>query len=394
MNSLSNVVLSIVVARSATPEDFGRWSYGYIGFMMMYSIVRAGCVSPILLRGASALPASHRRGALPVAAGLGAVTAVIVAGTAAFDSRLFNAVWPIAIVMPVLAGVDVVRAIALQSKRNYLAALIDASWLLPQVALFALLIRVGADSPATMTLVWGATGAVSFVAALLALKIRPSFSFGKTFWMTESGQSWKIVADELLIALRTQATPLAVTLFAGFAAAGTLRSGLTLMGVLNTLVLGMTPLATLALARDAALGRTPWSQANRWATLVFALAVTNGLALLAIPVDVGQQLLGDNWAGARSVLVALIIHSCLRGYITAAPLVLRTRGHFDEALRLRTQIEPVALLFPVAGAILAGAHGAAWGYVLGGFASTLQSVRGISISSRKDIRERRSHEDS
>lgn len=362
--------------------------------MMMYSIVRAGCVSPILLRGASALPASHRRGALPVAAGLGAVTAVIVAGTAAFDSRLFNAVWPIAIVMPVLAGVDVVRAIALQSKRNYLAALIDASWLLPQVALFALLIRVGADSPATMTLVWGATGAVSFVAALLALKIRPSFSFGKTFWMTESGQSWKIVADELLIALRTQATPLAVTLFAGFAAAGTLRSGLTLMGVLNTLVLGMTPLATLALARDAALGRTPWSQANRWATLVFALAVTNGLALLAIPVDVGQQLLGDNWAGARSVLVALIIHSCLRGYITAAPLVLRTRGHFDEALRLRTQIEPVALLFPVAGAILAGAHGAAWGYVLGGFASTLQSVRGISISSRKDIRERRSHEDS
>lgn len=376
-NSLSNILLAIVVARMVSPAEFGSWSVAYAAFSVSYAVLRALCSTPILIARDDDDHHSLKDGtpALGILAGLALALcmtpALLVPG-------LWQPLWPFLVVIPFLGTIDSIRSLAYRSRKNHIAGLVDCLWLVLQLLLFIVVSFANTSAIESYTLVWGASGLAAMSLGWLLLGVRPNMLATIKAWNQLRDQAAPLTLDQLLISARTQATPVILALVAGYAATGALRAGLTLMGLINALIIGLTPLATIWAVRQRTLGVSMLTLLSQWSLAVALIALINGALLLALPDAWGTTLLGDNWTGAESVLLPLVLHSLLRGPISGASIILKAERRMRDMLRLRARIEPVALIVPTAGALIAGATGAAWGYAVGALASAAQSWYALS----------------
>jgi len=170
-----------------------------------------------------------------------------------------------------------------------------------------------------------------------------------------------LLADAAIASATTQSLPVIVAATAGLAAAGSLRGALTLMGGINILVTGLTPVATMSARREhertGSFCRFLWG----WSAIVLVASSINGSMILAIPDSLGQHLLGSTWLAASALMLPLIFQSMILGPLTAIPVALRATDRVGQALRLRIWATVPALVFPWGGAIVFGLQGAVWG---------------------------------
>lgn len=372
-NSLSNILLAIFVARAVSPEQFGSWSVAYAAFTVSYAILRALCSTPILTAREADDLASLRDGVPLIGVSAGTALAACMAPALLVPS-LFQSMWPFLVIIPFIGGIDTVRSLAYRVGKNHVAALTDGIWLILQCSLFVLASIRDSTGVTSYTLAWGISGLVAAVSGWLLLGVRPSPLASLAAWRQVRAQAGPLAIDQLLISVRTQATPVVLALVAGYAATGALRAGMTLMGVLNALIVGLTPLATIYAVRRLSAGTSPSALLRNWSLAILAIGLLNAALLLSLPDAWGVALLGENWQGASSVLLPLALHGLLRGPISGAPIILKSQRRMRDLLRLRARVEPVALATPVAGAIFGGATGAAWGYVAGAIVTAIQSL--------------------
>lgn len=383
LNSLSNVVLALVVAHAVSPSQFGAWSLGYVGYMIALHFNRSVASMPMMLGNGDREKPPHQqiRGCLTTALAVGGVAGLILLGvgaTVGASSPIRSAAWTFAVFLPVLLLQDSTRYVFFRQGQPGRAAAVDLCWVVVQLAGFGWLIAADRDGLVTNTAVWGFGALVGACVGSGILSAAPSFRELRRFVVDNLSTSWRLTVDSVLVALSTYTLPLIVAATSGLAAAGALRAGQTLLGGIGILVMGLTPVITVEAMRALRGGRSGTSILAAWSIAIAVMSGIYGTVILLLPDSAGRVLVGESWPGASAVLLPLVLQTLIRGPFTGAPIILKAKLDFNGVIRLRLQTCVPSLVFPTIGAIWDGSVGAAWGILVGAIVVDLQCIRAIS----------------
>lgn len=375
-NSAGNVLLTVVIARNALPAEYGAWAIAYAGYMISLAAARSVACTPLLIRSHPSQTELRRHacGAIGVAAMTGITASLILLSLGGLSQTIFHEVWPFALVLPILLAQDAARFYCFASSRPQFAAMMDLSWLVLQVALFLYLELQGPNTSSAITIAWGLTSTAGLWWTVYRNRLLPRPRAIVYFWVCTRRDAAKLLADSAISSAVTQALPVIVGMTAGLAAAGALRGGLTLMGPINILVAGLTPMATIAARREHQRRQSTGSFLAVWSALIFLASTAYGATLWLLPSHIGEQLLGATWIAASALLAPLILQAVIRGPLTGVPIALRATRRVGIALQFRLMTVVPSILFPWGGALLFGLSGAVWGILLSAVANNLLSL--------------------
>ncbi|MVA75074.1 hypothetical protein GC722_03380 [Auraticoccus sp. F435] len=369
LSALSNILLSVLIARSVSAGDFGAFSIAFVVFGVLIALARSLVGQPLQMRFASSSPAGLRHA---TADGLGAalllalVGAVLMAGAALVcPPPLREALLAMAVVLPALLVQDSCRMAFFAVGRPRDAAAIDALWTVVMLALMGLLIGLGRGGLAELTLAWGVGAAAAAGLGLALLRVRPALGRARG-WLRTHWDLTRYLLPEYLLGLG--AMQLAI-LLVGFLAAtesvGALRAAQVLLGPLGVIGAGVFQMVVPEVARRQLLpSRT---------LAVFASAVAGSLGLvtalyvvglLLLPDRWGVTLFGDSWPGAAAVLLAMGLSSLASAMANGPAGVLYGLGQAKLTFRIHAVKGPVLLVAVTVGTLSAGAVGAAWALAL------------------------------
>ena len=386
LNSGSNLLLAIMVARSTEPELYGAWALVYVAYIVCLNVSRSVVSMPMVLSRdkESSAQSANARGCLSLALTIGCFGSFLLILVGALYPEFRSLAWVFAASLPALQAQDAMRYVCFRMKRPRAAALSDLCWVSIQLFGFSILLLTAQDSAVTVTAVWGVAGALAAGASCVTERVTPSLRSGFTFLRNNLWASKRLLIDAFLVNASTQALPPIVVATSGLAAAGTLRAGQTLLGGISMVVLGLSPVLTVEAVRFIREGRNEARIVLTWTLLLGALAALYGLPLMLLPNSTGVAILGQNWEGARSLLLPLVIQSLIRGPYTGVQIILKAHYKLDAALRLRLWTSVPSLACPAIGAVLDGALGAAWGIAVGAMLVDVQSMITLRKHTRQD----------
>jgi len=374
LNSVGNVALAVMVARQSSVTEFGAWSTAYIGYLLAISVVRALASTPQLLNTDEKADRDvDIQGSLSLAAGIALASSLAMGLIALLAPALRTASLAFACVIPFALLQDSYRYVFFGRREAFSAARVDFVWTGSQAVGFSLLVLLPAGVLAP-TLIWGAGAAIAAAWGAIATGALPSARAAIRFARMNRWAGWNLLADAGLLAVSTNAVFLVLIATDGLASVGALRAGMTLMGGLTLLVLGLTPVVTVEGIRALRSGRSETYIVATWTLTLTVLGAVYGLPLLILPDPWGTALLGETWKLASPLLLALVLQGVIRGPFTGAQIALRAQYALNSALRLRAWTSVPNIICPVFGGLVAGASGAAWGIFAGAMAANLVSL--------------------
>ncbi len=366
LSALSNLGLSIAVAKTTSASGFGAFAIAFLLFGISLAITKSAVGQPMQMRLSGASAAERRTG---FQAGLGAATVlgivfglVIAVAGLVVGGEVGGALVAVALVLPPLLLQDSCRMAAFTLGRPKIAALIDAVWTAVQFCLLAILINTGRHEVGGLILAWGGAAAVSAVLGLILVRAWPLPSAAPG-WVRQHQDLIRYLLPEYFLGLGAmQFGILLVGVVAGATAVGSLRAGQVLLGPLGIVGAAVFQFAVPEVAR-----RTPVSA--RWLAAL-AAGLSGGLALLTVgylalmllllPDPLGVALFGNSWAGAAAVLLAMGLSSVSSSLANGPAGVLYGLGQARATFRINLAKGPLLLLALLAGTFLAGAVGASW----------------------------------
>jgi O-antigen/teichoic acid export membrane protein len=368
LSSLTNAALAIVVARSVDAEGFGAFALAFTLYSFFLAVSRSFISDPLTIRYSDA--ASHdfrtaRRAAAGAAVWLGTLTgALLVLVALTQTGSLRSCLFALGITLPALAVQDVVRVSFISEGNPRKAALNDLLWGVLLVSALALLLIQGVSSPALLLGGWGVTSGVAVLFGVRQGSGWPAFVKALPWMLRHRDLSRLLVAEHLAALGALQVALVLVGAIAGITAVGALRGAAVLLSPLFILGTSVVFFAVPELVR-----RKDSQTAQLRAAVVSSAALSLVTVLwvgsmLLIPDDVGRQILGDAWGGARDVLPAMSLAQLALGVAIGPMLTLRAFGAARETLLLALVLAPGLLAFGVIGVALWGAEGAAAGFAL------------------------------
>src|SRR3954451_25282379 len=107
LSSASNFILSLLLLRYTTSQEFGAFTLAFSIYLLILSVARAACSTPLLIRGVGK---QESRGALTVTLGISLLTAATIAPAAALTSSpIRGALLLFAVGLPALLIQDALR---------------------------------------------------------------------------------------------------------------------------------------------------------------------------------------------------------------------------------------------------------------------------------------------
>ena len=386
VSSLGNVIVAIIVARVASPEQFGAFSVAMVAYQVATGAVRAVVGEPWLSAHSTDEPAAHRRAsadllraglATSVAAGLLVAAFGLVAGGAPRGPLLV-----LALIFPVLGVQDGLRFVAVVD-RPRVALASDLAWLVAVVPLLAM--APDGAGPAWFVAAWGAGAVVGLAVAVAALDV-PFDGGSARRWLDEHREMSGAFFGEFATARAAgQLVLLGLGAIAGLAALGAVRAAQVFYGPLNTLFSGIF----MALVPDGARRRHDPRALTRLmlaaSGVVTAAAAAWTVVGVVVPDAWGTALFGDTWREAEDVLLPIGLATVAGAVPTGAFAGIRSLGAARLSFRVRLWSMPPQVACALVGAAAGAAVGYAWGFALGNvvvatmwwvfFASALRGVR-------------------
>jgi O-antigen/teichoic acid export membrane protein len=372
LSSVTNFLLGLLVARAVTPSELGAFSIAFAVFTLSLGAVRALCGEPLVVR-YSSVPSDHWRGGVKVAAGT-AMTAGVVVGVGCVVAHVIvggalgSVLLIVGLALPFLLLQDVWRFAFFAAGRGAGALLNDAVWATAMLSGIALLAVLRASSVISLTMVWAVAGCVAAAVGTWQLRIWPSRPSGAFGWLHQQRDLAPRFFAEFAISVgASNLTFFLIGALTGLATLGQVRAGQIALGPLNILFAA----ASLVTVPESVrlLKESPAQLVLGSRIISFGLAACAllwlGLVLL-IPPDIGRIILGANWRNARAIIAPLSIGALGYGLSFGAAAGLRALAAAKRSLRARFVDALTALIFPLSGAVLNGATGAAWGYALAG----------------------------
>lgn len=369
VSALSNVALSIAVARSVDASGFGAFSVAFLIFGIAVAVTRSLAGQPLQIRFSAAQDAEA---VLACRQALGGALLLGIAGSLAClafglvsAGRTGAALMALAVILPALLVQDTARMAFFARGRAWSAALIDTVWAVVSLSLLVGLILTGRSS---VTLLIGAWGAGAAVAAALgiALLASPPLPVAGARWLTRQRSLSRYLLAEYVLGLGSmQVGILLVGLVAGVGAVGSLRAAQVLLGPLGILGAAAFQFAVPEVARRPQAGRRLLATFGGVVSAALGAATAAYLVLLLlIPPRMGRAMFGDTWDGAAVVLLAMGLSSLFSALANGPASVLYGLGHARKTFRINIVKGPLLIAGLLTSTWLAGTVGAAWALAL------------------------------
>ena len=253
LSALSNIILTVIVARSVSPGDFGAFAIAFFVFGTFVAVTKSLVGEPLQMRFSGA-SADKQKTAIEGALGAALLIGLLAAGGVAVTAPLTHqgvqrALLALAVVLPALVVQDSCRMALFALARPRGAAVIDAVWTAVMVVLLILLVALERDQVQWLTIAWGIGAAVSGVLGLLLMKVRPLPRMA-TSWLREQWDLARYMFAEYFLGLG--AMHLGILLLGVIAASdavGALRAAQVLLGPIGILGVAAFQFAVPEIAR-------------------------------------------------------------------------------------------------------------------------------------------------
>lgn len=369
LSALSNMVLSVIVARSVDASGFGAFAVAFLIFGIALALTKSLVGSPLQIRFSTHTGATFRA-AVARSAGLAALLGIVIGIGCVIAGLLLGgvtgqALTVLAVILPGLLLQDTCRMAFFAKGEARNAALIDAVWAVVQVAVLALLIWTGHGTVNLFILAWGAAAALSAALGLRLLRAVPRLGQAMG-WLREQRDLTRYLFAEYFLGLgASQIAILLVGVIAAASAVGSLRAAQVLLGPLAIVGVAAFQFAVPEIARRSEMSsRRRWQAGMGLSGMLGVITIVYVAILLLIPDALGVQLFGDSWDGASAVLLPMGLSSLASSLANGPAGVLYGMGQAQRTFRINLAKAPVLLCFVLVGAWLWGAVGAAWGLAL------------------------------
>lgn len=370
INAFTNFALTVLIARSSTPEAFGAFSVGYITYLFTLGIVRALCSEPYLVGYGYAKPRTRKRaiqGATATSLILGILfAAALWIATALFQDTLAkSALRAVAIWLPALFLQDTWRFILISNREPGRAASNDGLWGVLQLAGILIVITGTAQSVSMLIAAWGGAAAIAAMYGMWQTRTVPNIHQVPDWLRDNKAFFASYVGEFMAVRASGQMTFYAVGSLAGLGALGAMRAGVTMFGPLNVLFAGIR----IAFIPEVVKNFERTNTTRRWVVIASAVASMvacgwGGVALL-IPMDVGRQLFGETWKLSAPLLLPLGLWT-FGTALALGPLIgLRAIVALRRGLKAHGSLGLLMLVTGPTGAWLGGAYGASLGLAIG-----------------------------
>jgi O-antigen/teichoic acid export membrane protein len=369
LSALSNTVLTVMVARSVSAEDFGAFAIAFVVFGIFIAVTKSVVGQPLQMRFSGADSAELKAAigrALGAALLIGLLAACAIAAVSPLTHQgVQRALVALAVVLPALLVQDSCRMALFALARPRGAALIDAFWTAIMIALLMLLVALGRDDVRWLTIAWGIGAAVSATVGLALIHVRPAPRMA-TSWLREQWDLSRYLFAGYFLGLgAVHLGILLVGIIATSDAVGALRAAQVLLGPLGILGAAAFQFAMPEIARRREIdGRTLSLWGLGVSGALGSVTVAYVVALLLVPDHWGTALFGATWAGAAAVLAAMGISSLFSSLASGPACVLYGISQARSTFRIYLAKGPIILTAVVLGTWTTGAVGAAWALAL------------------------------
>ena len=372
VSSLSNAALTLVVARTVAPEEFGAFALAFSIYSFCVAVSQALAGQVVMIR-YSAEPAAVRLRAAAAAGGtalaLGGMAAVVLVGVAvAVDMPLRGVLLALAVLFPTLLLQDTWRTVFVSRGTPRQAFVNDAVWVALQVVAIGALIVGGVGSAVAYTLAWGGAAAGAAAYGVLQVGTRPRIAATRRFVVDHRDISGPSVAHAVSILGANQIAFVLVAAFGAIEVVGALRGALTLLGPLNIVGFALGTFAVPEIVRLDLGTRGLVLTALGISAVLVVVDLAWGGVLLLVPADIGRQVLGETWPAARAALPGMITFTAAIGATTGAMAVMRALARTRYVFWNSAMLSPLVIACSVVGVQLAMERGAAWGLAVAALA--------------------------
>jgi O-antigen/teichoic acid export membrane protein len=344
VSSLTNLALSVLVARSLTQEGFGEFAVGFaivtlaIGFARSMGSETFALARPVMT---SISPASSV--AASIAAGFAATSVLVILVYAVVPAARGAALITL-LVSAAIVGQDGLRTAFIVAREPGRAVAVDAA----QGVLVAIGLTLVPWTQADQAIaIWGVASLLSVLAVGIAsrscLRVGALVSPGR--WLREHWATARSLAGEYVVnGASGQVISLMVPALLGLQASAALRAAQVIVAPANVLLMAMAAFVLPEGARiEAEDGARLTSFLKRqWMQLSVAILVW-GTAVQVIPDSVGTALLGSSWSDGHAL--SMYVLAGVLAICCAIPgrVGLRVRGFSNVSFRIRLMIAPIGL---------------------------------------------------
>jgi O-antigen/teichoic acid export membrane protein len=377
VSSLTNFAVSLYVAHSLGPTQFGAFSLAYVTYSFVLNASRGLATDPLLVRFSGAELTPWRRAvtsctgtalAVGLLAGLGMLAAAaLLHGT---SSVAFLA---IGLTMPGLMLQDSWRYAFFALGRGGQAFLNDTIWALVMVPGLLYLRVSHNENVFWFILVWGSAATVAAVAGPLQARVVPRLT-----------DAWKWVSQNRDLAFRyltvntsnsgsAQLRAYGIGGLVGLAAVGYVQAANLLMGPFLVVLMGIS----LVTVPEAARALRKSLRHLRIYCLVLSVAVAvaallwSAAILVLLPRGLGHLVLRSHWEPTYPLVVPLTVAIMAQCFVDGASAGLRALGSAGRNVRAQLIQSATFVTLSLAGAFIAPRQYGAFGAVAGSAVATL-----------------------
>lgn len=366
VSSLTNLGISLAVAREASPRQFGIFSLALTLYVTLLWAARSVTAEPFVVRFTAAAGEEQRAAAgeaVGAALTMGGVAALVMLAVGAGGGPgTLPVLAAMAIGMPGLLTQDSYRYVLLAAGRARAATANDALWFLVQAGGVAALFAAHRATATTLALAFGGSATVAAVVAATQTGVAPVPTAGLRWARRHRDLCVPFFFEMVAVTGMVQVALLAIAATSGAPAIGALRAAMLLLGPLTVVfvgvfVAGVPEAIRLRERRPSAFPRL----IPALGVVMPLIAVAWGGLLLLTPNRGGTALLGTNWAPARHVIPPVAAMTAGHGCALAGIVGLRALGMARQSLGARLWGAPVFVVGGVVGSVTGGAYGAAVG---------------------------------
>ncbi|GAA3242908.1 hypothetical protein GCM10017691_47340 [Pseudonocardia petroleophila] len=368
--SLTNSILSFMVANSVDAPSFGGFSVAFTVFALVISGSRALATSPLNIRFSDVDAAESHRSAghatgtalvIGFATGIGCgIAGLLLSGPAS------AALLALALVMPIVVVQDSYRYVFFSRGKPSAAALSDGMWTIAQLSSVAALLVLGMESVGLLLLVWGLSALAAVGVGIKQSGTWPDPRKAPAWFREHRDLTGYLFASAATAHGANQGAMLVIAGVGTVQALGSLRGAALILGPTSIL-----SSAALSFAIPEFSRRRKTMTDRQW--LIAAAGVSGAVAFLGlcwgaffllVPDQVGLFLLDETWQGTSEILFAAVVAQVFACGTIGPVVMLYAIDRASSTLPIQIVLGSLTFLGGVGGVTLAGAQGAQWGFAL------------------------------
>jgi O-antigen/teichoic acid export membrane protein len=325
LSSATNFALTIVVARSATREEFGSFAIVIATYFVVVGLGQGLASQPFAVRHSTSIGVPFAEAARCVTGAallLGITTgAVCVSISFVLGGFIRPQLLVLGLTLPGLLLQDAWRFVFVAARRPRQAILNDAIWGLIQGAGFVVIEVAHWRSPLALLAIWGLAGCTGAVIGIWQAGYLPAPRRSIDWLRQHQLLSTRYAAESVIIRGSVQLALVAIAAIAGLAAAGAVRGAQVVFSPLNLTFQGALFVAVPEGVRALRSSPVALVVLVRGISVLCASATIGwGLLVFFVPQAIGRQLLGPTWDTAQPLLW-LILVQILAAAVSMGPQV-------------------------------------------------------------------------